>query len=177
MAKIYPLFPYGPPHCDACALENVPTITQRIVPSAAVGKYAKIQDFHHASEHLDAVTKAVHGRDSCEAPVLWEHPRGLLYEGHVAKVITEITAEPRRLGPPEQGDGPEHPRRVLQQNQGYFEKHQEHMRYDVYGKKGWPIGSGNTEAGVKAFSKRVKGTDQFWNSKVRNASWRCGPCG
>ena len=29
--------------------------------------------------------------------------------------------------------------------------------------EGWPIGSGNTEAGVKGFNKRVKGTDQFWN--------------
>lgn len=27
---------------------------------------------------------------------------------------------------------------------------------------GWPIGSGPTEAGVKQFNKRVKGTDQFW---------------
>ena len=123
----------------------------------------RIVDFDHASGHLDAVAKSVHGRDSSEASVRWEHLRGLLYEGHVAKVIAEIRAESLRLGPPEPSDGPEHPRRVLQQNQGYFEKHQEHMRYDVYRKKGWPIGSGNTEAGVKGFNKRVKGTDQFWN--------------
>jgi len=29
--------------------------------------------------------------------------------------------------------------------------------------EGWPIGSGNTEAGVKQFNKRVKGTEQFWS--------------
>ena len=123
----------------------------------------RIVDFNHASEHLDEVAKSVHGRDSRQAPVRWEHLRGLLYEGQVEKVITEITAEAQRLGAPEPSDGPEHPRRVLQQNQGYFEKHQKHMQYDVYRKKGWPIGSGNTEAGVKGFNKRVKGTDQFWN--------------
>jgi hypothetical protein len=33
------------------------------------------------------------------------------------------------------------------------------MMYDVYRGKGWPIGSGNTEAGVKTFNKRVKGTE------------------
>ena len=136
-----------------------------IDPVAAKHKLADVRiiDFHHASEHLDAVAKAVHGRDSSQAPVLWEHLRGLLYEGKVQQVITEIKAESQRLGPPAASDGPEHPRRVLQQNQGYFEKHKEHMQYDVYRKKGWPIGSGNTEAGVKGFNKRVKGTDQFWN--------------
>ncbi len=36
------------------------------------------------------------------------------------------------------------------------------MMYDVYRGKGWPIGSGNTEAGVKTFNKRVKGTEQRW---------------
>ena len=89
--------------------------------------------------------------------------QGLLYEGNIQQVIAEIKAELQRLGPPAASDGPEHPRRVLQQNQGYFEKHKEHMQYDVCLKKGWPIGSGNLEAGVKEFNKRVKGTDQFWN--------------
>ncbi len=36
------------------------------------------------------------------------------------------------------------------------------MNYPEYRKKGWPIGSGMTEAGVKQFNKRVKGTEQFW---------------
>jgi hypothetical protein len=30
---------------------------------------------------------------------------------------------------------------------------------------GWPIGSGVTEAAVKQFNKRVKGTEQFWNEQ------------
>ena len=36
------------------------------------------------------------------------------------------------------------------------------MHYDAYRRKGWPIESGNVEAGVKCFNKRIKGTDQFW---------------
>ena len=45
---------------------------------------------------------------------------------------------------------------------GYFEKHQEHMQYAKYRRNGWPMGSGNTEAGVKTLNKRVKGTEQRW---------------
>ena len=36
------------------------------------------------------------------------------------------------------------------------------MRYPEYRAKGWPMGSGDTEVGVKQFDKRDKGTEQFW---------------
>ena len=51
---------------------------------------------------------------------------------------------------------------ILHREPGYFEKHRQHMRYGVYRAKCWPIGSGNTEAWVKTFNKRVKGTEQRW---------------
>jgi hypothetical protein len=54
------------------------------------------------------------------------------------------------------------PPQILRRELGYFEKHREHMHYDVYRRNGWPIGSGNTEAGAKTFNKRVKGTEQRW---------------
>jgi hypothetical protein len=37
------------------------------------------------------------------------------------------------------------------------------MHYPAYRERGWPLGSGATESGVKQFNKRVKGTEQFWN--------------
>ena len=61
------------------------------------------------------------------------------------------------------GDGPEHPRRVLANNVAYFEKHRAHRDDPTYRRKGWPIGSGVTEAGVKQFNKRAKGTEPFWS--------------
>ena len=33
----------------------------------------------------------------------------------------------------------------------------------------WPIGSGPTEAAVKQFNKRIKGTEQFWNPQGAEA--------
>ena len=79
------------------------------------------------------------------------------------RVIEILTEHSQRVGPSLEQDGPDHPRRVLHQNVGYFTKHQDHMNYPEYRKRGWPIGSGVVEAGVKQFNKRVKGTDQFWS--------------
>ena len=52
----------------------------------------------------------------------------------------------------------------LANNVAYFTTHQEHMNYPEYRRRGWPIGSGETEAAVKQFNKRVKGTEQFWSA-------------
>ena len=52
---------------------------------------------------------------------------------------------------------------MLQQNVGYFTNHQQHMNYPEYCRRGWPIGSGVIESGVKQFNQRVKGSDRFWN--------------
>ncbi len=103
------------------------------------------------------------GEDSPEVAPLAEELKEHLWNGRVDAVIGELGVHANRLGPPQGSDGPEHPRRVLANNVGYFTRHKPHMDYPEYRRKGWPIGSGMTEAGVKQFNKRVKGTEQFWN--------------
>ena len=135
-----------------------------IDPLAALQGLAdeRIIDFYHADERLFEVAGALCGKETPAAVALGKQLESLLYNGKVAEVIAYMKTEAQRLGPAQEHDGPTHPREVLRQNLGYFEKHQAYMRYDVYRRKGWPIGSGNVEAGVKCFNKRVKGTDQFW---------------
>jgi len=87
----------------------------------------------------------------------------LLWDGKAQPLREQLTALSTRAGPPLETDPPNHPRKVLASNVGYFAKHQEHIDYPSYRAKGWPIGSGITESGVKLFGKRVKGTEQFWN--------------
>lgn len=123
---------------------------------------ARIIDWCHASEHLWSCAKAIHGAGTANTAKTAETWEAWLWDGQVARVIAALSAESQRLGLPQEGDGPDHPRRVLAQNVGYFTKHQEHMRYPEYRARGWPIGSGVTEASVKQFNKRVKGTEQFW---------------
>jgi len=122
----------------------------------------RIVDFYHAVEHVYEAARAALGRDSSAATALAAQLKDMLKAGQVDKVIASLQEHAARLGPVQESDGPDHPRRVLANNVGYFRKHRHQMNYPAYRKKGWPIGSGVTESGVKQFNKRVKGTDQFW---------------
>lgn len=123
----------------------------------------RIIDYYHAAEHLHEAANAIDGAGAAKARATARRLKDQLWNGRGERVIAALKRHAKRLGPPRDGDPPEHPRRVLAQNVGYFEKHRRHMDYPAYRAKGWPIGSGVTESAVKQFNKRVKGTDQFWN--------------
>jgi hypothetical protein len=124
---------------------------------------ARVVDWGHASGHLWDCAKAAYGPDTPQAARAGEHLEALLWDGRVEEVIAALARESRRLGDPPADDPPQHPRRVLKQNVGYFTRHKGHMNYPEYRRRGWPIGSGVTEAAVKQCNKRVKGTEQFWS--------------
>lgn len=126
---------------------------------------ARIIDWCHASEHLWDCAKAIHGPQTPQAAILAEKLEAWLWDGRVEKIIETLAGESRERGEPQPEDGPQHVRRVLAQNVAYFTRHKQHMRYPQYRSKGWPIGSGVTEAGVKQFNKRVKGSEQFWRDQ------------
>jgi hypothetical protein len=123
----------------------------------------RIVDYYHAAEHLYEAARAALGRDAPESCALAEQLKEALWDGKLDEVIATLTEHAERLGPPQPGDGPEHPRRVLANNVEYFRRHRHHMDYPTFRRKGWPIGSGVTESAVKQFNKRVKGTEQFWS--------------
>lgn len=122
----------------------------------------RIVDWCHAGGHLWDCAKAAHGPETPQAARMGEGLEALLWDGRVEEVVAALSAESARLGPPSGSDGRECPRRVLANGVAYFTRHKEHMRYPRYRARGWPIASGDTEAGVKQFNKRVKGTEQFW---------------
>lgn len=135
-------------------------------------RYPRIGDYNHAVEHLWDAARAARGHDapqSADVAALAGEWEALLYDGKVQEVIRRLRDEAAALGPMRDEDGPQHPRRVLDDEIGFFERNQRHMDYPTYRKKGWPVGSGNTEAGVKQFNKRVKGTDQFWSESGAEA--------
>ncbi len=123
---------------------------------------ARVIDWYHAAGHLWDAARAVHGPQTPQAAAMAEQLEAWLWDGRVRQVIDVLSERSRELGEPQEADPPQHPRRVLQQNVGYFARHREHMDYPRYRRNGWPIGSGETEASVKQFNKRVKGTEQFW---------------
>ena len=125
----------------------------------------RIVDFYHAVEHVYEAARAALGQDSPAATALAQQLKDALKGGQVDQVIAALQEHAARVGPAQESDGPDHPRRVLANNVGYFQKHRHQMDYPAYRKKGWPIGSGVTESGVKQFNKRVKGTEQFWTEQ------------
>lgn len=125
---------------------------------------ARIIDWFHASEHLWDCARAVHGAGTAQAAQWAEHLEALLWDGRVQRVIEELSAQAQKLGAPTETDTAGSPRKVLAGNVEYFTRHQTHMNYPEYRGRGWPIGSGETEAAVKQFNKRIKGTEQFWST-------------
>lgn len=123
----------------------------------------RIVDYYHAAEHLYEAARAALGKDTSESHALAGQLKHGLWDGRLDEVITILKTHAERLGAPQVGDGPDHPRRVLASNVGYFQTHRHHMDYPTFRRKGWPIGSGVTESAVKQFNKRVKGTEQFWS--------------
>lgn len=131
------------------------------------GCHPRILDYYHAAEHLHEAARAAYPVDSADAATLAEQLLTLLWEGRIDPLLDRLRALSAQAGEPLESDTASHPRRVLASNVGYFEKHKNHTDYPTYRARGWPIGSGITESGVKLFGKRVKGTEQFWN--VRGA--------
>jgi hypothetical protein len=123
----------------------------------------RVIDWYHALEHLHACRRALYANEDKNGDPFVERLKDHLWRGDVQQVIRTLRKRAKELGPPTPEDGDEHPRRVLARNVNYFQNHAKHMDYAAFRARGWPIGSGIVEAGVKQFNKRVKGTEQSWN--------------
>jgi hypothetical protein len=126
--------------------------------------HERIIDYYHVAERLEASAKAVMA-DEAKRKDLAERLKSHLYQGRVDVVLRWLERQSRILGAAREGDGAEHPRRVVWENLTYVRRHRRQMDYPRYRSRGWPIGSGVTESGVKLFNKRVKGTEQFWHEE------------
>jgi hypothetical protein len=128
------------------------------------GCHPRILDYYHGSEHLHeaarAAAAAIGGKQS---EPLAEELVSLLWDGQVDPLLARLQELSAAAGQPLAADPATHPRVVLARTVGYFQKHRDQVDYPAYRAKGWPIGSGITESGVKLFGKRVKGSEQFWN--------------
>ena len=138
----------------------IATVLDQVCPGAV-----RIADWAHAEEYLHDAAGAWKGKGTPEAHALAEKLKTHLWEGRVREVIGALKSGVRQKGTPRANDAHDHPRRVLARTQSYFENNQAFMKYPEYRAKGWPIGSGVTEAGVKQFNKRVKGSEQFWSEE------------
>lgn len=126
--------------------------------------HVRILDYYHASEHLhEAARAACPGIAGQQPQPLAEELVSLLWNGQVDPLLARLEELSAAAGQPLAADPATHPRVVLARTAGYFQQHRDQVDYPAYRARGWPVGSGITESGVKLFGKRVKGSEQFWN--------------
>jgi len=126
--------------------------------------FVAITDFVHAMEYAYTAAKAIHS----DASRRWRQYLDWVnacWQGRINHVITQLHDWQSQLGPlPE---GPEildsDPRKIVQAAARYLANNRSRMDYPRYRRSGLPVTSSLAESLVKQVSKRVKGTEKFWN--------------
>lgn len=122
--------------------------------SDAVG----VLDFYHASEHLWAIARELHGEQENTARRWVERLLHQLKhggEGCVLRKLGDLLKLSDTLG--------ERPAGVIKTGVQYFQTHREHLHYQRVGSQGCPQGSGAMESTCAQFQDRFKRTGQFWS--------------
>jgi hypothetical protein len=135
------------------------TIQQRWFPD-----FVPIADFVHVVEYIYSAAKTVRA----DAASRWRQYlewATACWKGDVAKVMADLRVWQSRLGILPEGEKvPEtDPRKIIHSVTTYFTNSGARMDYPRYRQEGLPVTSSRAESLVKQISKRVKGTEKFWN--------------
>jgi len=115
----------------------------------------QILDWYHAAEHLWELGRILHGMGTKKLKK-WATPLlDLLWEGQVDAVLSKL----RRMKPRRS-----EAKKCLRELIVYYKRNRQRMRYGKFRKKGYFIGSGAIESGVKnVVNVRMKGCGMRWN--------------
>ncbi len=114
-----------------------------------------ILDFSHAVDHLWAVAHELYGEGTEQARQWVEPLRHQLRHGGEAGVI-------RTLEQLQEIVNEAAAQAVVQREANYFKTHRDHIGYEQYAEKDWPLGSGAIESTCNQFQTRFKRPGQFW---------------
>jgi hypothetical protein len=143
-----------------CISDGAPWIWglfQRFIDQLGIqDKTTQIVDFFHATEHITELTQAHTGKTE-RARKQWANKlTTLLRTGQFTEFESSIRDQAKAYDLP-----------ALTKQLGYFERHKDRMRYDLYEKAKLPIGSGIVESAVRrVINGRLKAPGTFW--KVEN---------
>ncbi len=122
-----------------------------------------IVDFHHVSSRLAECANAV--AEFAGATRLFHRWKGMLYEGKVERLLKELAARAEEFAPRPKAASDlaeKSPGRIMWEHVFYIERYREHMRYDEYRARGWPMASGHVEALAKHVGGRMKAASKRW---------------
>ena len=124
--------------------------------------FTPIADFIHVVEYLYEAAKALGGT----AVSCWQqyvHWANLCWQGRVGAVLEDLQ---RHLPPSAEvavADGESETVKVVHRTWNYLTNNRARMDYARYRREGLPVTSSLAESLVKQISKRVKGTEKFWD--------------
>ena len=119
-----------------------------------------VLDFYHASQHLWAVSHALHPGNE-EAARAWVEPLlTQLRHGQEASVLQTLNDLPAECARQQRETPPE-----VRREQEYFHRHRDHVHYQAVAAKGCPVGSGAMESFCSQLQGRFKRCGQFWSQQ------------
>jgi hypothetical protein len=129
--------------------------------------FVPIADFVHVVEYVYSAAKVV----SVEATARWQQYlewASACWQGRVGDVLDGLRKWQTHIGLPPEGESlaETDPRKILQKTLTYLTNNRSRMDYASYRRQGLPTTSSLAESLVKQVSKRVKGTEKFWNDGV-----------
>ena len=128
--------------------------------------YVAILDLWHALTYLWLAAKVFHGSKRTQEAFVTARLR-LLLEGKIGGIIKGL----KQMGTQQGLTGEK--RRTLAKVVGYFENNRAHMRYDVYLRAGYPIGSGVIEGACRHVIKdRMERAGMLWTLEGASALLR-----
>jgi len=111
-----------------------------------------ILDYYHACERIHELAEALGPEQSVKRASRWKK---LLLKDKIAAVIAEAQTLYTETGLQIV---------IVDENLGFFRRHQQRMLYGTYRNNGWFIGSGVIEAGCRTVvGKRLKQSGMFWS--------------
>ena len=97
-----------------------------------------------------------------------------IWQGRVREVLAELATHQQRLGDPPQDASADDPRQRIHRAATYYTNHQSRMNYPKYRRLGLPVTSSLMESTIKQLSRRIKGTEKFWNKSTTEAILQLG---
>lgn len=127
--------------------------------------FTPILDFLHLLAHLYAAAQAAHKAEAGKAWSLYVRLLKLAWAGNVATLLESLKEHAERLGEPPENCAQDDPRKILARTVDYVDKNKDKMDYPAYRREGLPISSAMVESLIKQVSRRVKGTEKFWDNQ------------
>lgn len=128
--------------------------------------FTPIADFIHVVEYLYEASKALHQDTASrwDQYLVWARA---CWQGNVNQVLEQSRQQLQLIvaGAATSADGD--PRSIVQRTLTYLTNNRLRMDYPRYRREGLPVTSSLAESLVKQISKRVKGTEKFWDDGPR----------